>query len=505
MTVVQLKQKNLFQLAPTVVRSPVEKEKFGAGIVHLGIGAFHRAHQAVYTQAAIAAEAGDWGILGVSLRSSHVRDLLSAQDNLYSVIHVSDKGESVQLVSVIKDVLFAGAEPDAVVDALADHRIKIVTLTITEKGYHQDPASGNLKLADPEIIHDLDLTLPARTALGFLVRGLKRRQATGGGPLTLISCDNLPENGRVLMRLLQQFCTEAAPELLPWLAEQVTCPCSMVDGIVPAATSASLQQATQLLGLNDHAAIVCEDFRQWVIEDNFAGDRPAWEAAGVELVADVRPFEKMKLRLLNGGHSALAYLGYLGGYQTIAEVMADPSYKAFALRLMCDEAGLSIRLPEGYDLAVQAQSVITRFSNPGLAHRTWQICMDGSQKLPPRLLTSLYSQMAIGRPMPCILLAVAAWMIYVGGRDEQGGPIEVSDPLAEEMMHLHMAADGDDQKLVVGFLAMDKIFGAPEELPKDLAALLTENVTALQREGARSCVKKLEIRTRDQIVNILNN
>ncbi|MGO1120576.1 mannitol dehydrogenase family protein [Rhodovibrionaceae bacterium A322] len=479
------------QLAPGVTRSPLEGRDMAAGIVHLGIGAFHRAHQAFYTQQALARHPGDWGIVGVSLRSPTVRDQLARQDNLYSLVSLSEQNQSCQLVSVVRQVLFAPEDPEAVIAALADPRTEIITLTVTEKGYCHDPASGTLRRDDPGICNDLDGQKPPQTALGFLLRGLLRRQAEESGPVTVISCDNLPENGRVLSGLLTEFATLAAPELLPWMAANVTCPCSMVDCIVPAATDCSLDQAEVLLGLRDEAAILCEDFRQWVIEDDFAGGRPAWETAGVELVADVRPYEDMKLRLLNGSHSALAYLGYLGGYHTIADVMLDPLYRSYCQRLIIEEAGCSLELPEGYDVEQQAERLLLRFSNRKIAHRTWQIAMDGSQKLPQRLLASLYDQMSKGRPMPCTLLAVAAWIVYVGGRDEQGQSIVVSDPLAPDLAALHVAADGDIRVLVESFLALSQVFGPVDEQPRDLGALLVIAVTALYRDGARTCVARL--------------
>ncbi len=490
MTSAQLQHSTLSQLSASVARSSIESEDFGAGILHLGIGAFHRAHQAVYVQAALEASPGDWGIIGVSFRSPTIRDLLASQNQYYSVITLSSQDQKASLISVLKDVLFAKENPAAVVQAIADPRIRIITLTITEKGYHQDPATGKLQVEDPEIIQDLNIENPAQTALGYIVRGLDERRRNCDKPITLLSCDNLPENGHTLLRLIQDFCERAAPDLLPWIEGKVSCPCTMVDGIVPAATQNSLKQAEQLLGVRDEAAVTCEAFRQWVIEDNFAAEHPDWKAAGVELVADVRPYEEMKLRLLNGCHSALAYLGYLGGYQTIAEVMSNHAYKAFSRRLICEEAGPSFNLPEGYILEEQAQLLISRFSNPGLAHRTWQICMDGSQKLPQRLLNSLYSQLERNRPMPCTLLAVAAWIMYVSGTDEHGGMIDVSDPIAEELAALHGEGNLNSERIVQNFLSLEKIFGPKANQPKNLADLLASSISELRSIGAKASVAK---------------
>lgn len=494
MSDLQLNQKTLPQLNASVARSSLDKSELKAGILHLGIGAFHRAHQAVYTQKALEASFGDWGIIGVSFRSPKIRDQLATQDHYYSLISHSTQGVKATIISVIEDVVFAKQDPQTVIDMIANPAIKIITLTITEKGYYQDPATGKLQLNHPDIIHDLDLANEPRTVLGYIIRGLKLRQQSGGQPVTLLSCDNLPENGCVLSGLIREFCEHCSPDILTWINRNITCPSTMVDGIVPAATSASLQEAEDILGISDCAAVTCEEFRQWVIEDNFASDYPDWGTAGVELVTDVRPFEDMKLRLLNGCHSALAYLGYLGGYQTIADVMSDPAYRDFAYHLIRDEAGKDLPLPIGYDIERQAQTLIDRFSNPGLAHSTSQICMDGSQKLPQRILTSLYEQLKKENPAPRLLLAVAAWIIYVGGKDEQGRVIEVSDPLAKELAELHAGAGRDPEKLATAFLSLEKIFGPKTDQPVNLADLLAVNLAELMNTGARQSVARLENR-----------
>jgi len=490
----QLAQKTLSSLNAPVVRSSLNKEELKAGILHLGIGAFHRAHQAIYTQQAMEASPGNWGIIGVSFRSPKIRDQLADQDHYYSLISHSTQGVKATIVSVIKDVTFAKEDPKAVIEMIADPAIKIITLTVTEKGYYQDPATGKLQLDHADIIHDLDLANEPRTVLGYLVRGLKLRQKTCDEPVTLLSCDNLPENGRVLFGLIRDFCEHCSADLMSWVTRNTTCPSTMVDGIVPAATSTSLQAAEHILGVRDCAAVTAEDFRQWVIEDDFAGDHPDWKSAGVEFVSDVRPFEDMKLRLLNGCHSALAYLGYLGGFQTIADVMTDPTYRNFAYHLIRDEAGQDLSLPAGYDIERQAQTLIERFSNPGLAHSTTQICMDGSQKLPQRILASLYGQLKKGNPASRLLLAVSAWIIYVGGKDEQGRTIEISDPLAKELAELHADAGGDPGKLATAFLSVEKIFGPKTDQPVNLTDLLAVNLAELMNTGARQSVARLENR-----------
>lgn len=460
----------------------------GVGIVHLGIGAFHRAHQAVYTEDAMDASGGDWRICGVSLRSAGVRDDMSTQDYLYSVTERSEAGDLTRVMGCVADVLFAPDAPDVVINALASPSIHVISLTVTEKGYSHDPATGKLKTDLPEIRNDLDLSQPPQSALGYLVRGLKARRDAGSGPVNIISCDNLPDNGRILEGLVLVFCREAVPDLVSWVAENTAFPCTMIDRIVPAITDEALTLVSENLGLSDQVGLLTEPFKQWVIEDNFVAPRPDWEAAGVEIVSDVAAFEAMKLRLLNGSHSSIAYLGYLGGYQTVSDAVSEPALRSFIRQLMDEEATPTLNVPSGFDVNQYKDDLMARFENPTLAHKTWQIAMDGSQKLPQRLLDTLYQNMTSRGATGAATLAIAAWMQYVGGVDEKGDKIDVSDPYADELLDIHVRAAGDVEAIVDGMLALDKIFGQSDAQPAGLKIILWDALSELRSHGAMSCV-----------------
>jgi fructuronate reductase len=454
------------------------------GIVHLGIGAFFRAHGAVYIAEAMAASGGDWGIVGVSLRNPDIRDALAPQGGAYTLLELGPEGETAQVIEAVAEVLVAPEDPEAVLSRMADPAVKIVTLTVTEKGYCHSPATGRLDLAHPDIAHDLANPLP-RSAPGFLVRALARRRAAGARPITVLTCDNLPSNGHLLRGIVLDFARAVDPALADWIAAEGRFPSTMVDRIVPATTEAGVARVARMTGRHDAEPVLHEPFRQWVVEDDFVdGARPDLGAVGVELVADVTPFEHMKLRMLNGTHSPLAYLGYLAGHETIADTVADPVFSAYVRRLWAREIIPAVEAPPGVDLAAYADRLFARFCNPAIRHRTWQIAMDGSQKLPQRLLGTLAEGFEAGRAMPGLALAVAGWMRYVGGRDERGEPIDVRDPMAERLRPL---AAGPDP--VAALLAVREISPAP--LAARLAAPVGAAHARLVALGARGAVAEL--------------
>jgi fructuronate reductase len=456
------------------------------GIVHLGLGAFARAHLALYTEDA---GAGDWGILGVSLQRPDQRDLLAPQDCLYTAVERGPEGAMTRIVTCLTGVLVAPEDRQAVLAALSAETTRIVTLTITEKGYCHDPATGRLNLAHPTIAHDLAHPDAPCGAIGFLVEALRRRRAAGLRPFTVLCCDNLPANGRVLARLVEAFAQQRDPALAAWIAAEARFPCSMVDRIVPATTPADVAEVAALTGYEDAAPVIHEPFRQWVIEEQFVdGARPHWEAGGAQFVSDVEPFELMKLRLLNGAHSALAYLGYLGGHETIAQTMADPGYAGFVARLWREEIVPVVPPPPETDLLAYVAALAARFSNPAIRHRTWQIAMDGSQKLPQRLLGTIRERLARDLPIPCLALVIAGWIRYTSGVDEQGAAIDVRDPLAETLRRVQAEWPDDPDARVRAVLGLGQIFGA--DLPADgrFIAAVTAAYRALSACGARQSV-----------------
>lgn len=451
----RLSEATLARLGATVARRPDAT----IGIVHLGIGAFHRAHQAVYTDEAMAGEGtGRWGILGVTQRSRAVVDQLAPQDGLYGVLELAEEGTSAHVVGSVHEVVSAVDEPGRVLSAIADPAVGVVSMTVTEKGYRR-AADGHLDRRDAGVLADLERRDAPVTAIGQLVRGLQRR-AAHGAPLTVLSCDNLVGNGAVVADLVDDFCAalpaaEGEP-LRDWVVAAVRFPSSMVDRIVPATTERHRARAAELLGVRDEGLVVAEPFRQWVIEDAFAGPVPAWDRAGATLTADVAPYEAMKLRLLNATHSLLAYAGGLAGYETIADAVRDDGLAAAAAALMSEDVLPTLHRPDGVDLADYQRSVLHRFANPALGHRTAQVAMDGSVKLPMRLLGTLRDRLRAGAEPRWAAFTLAAWMAYVAaGRDAHGRPLPLDDPLADR---LRAAAAGPPAELAGRMLEVPEVF-----------------------------------------------
>lgn len=457
------------------------------GIVHLGLGAFFRAFGCVYVADAMAASGGDWGILGVSLRSPATRDALRGQGWRYHSVSLSPGGAEAREIDVLTGVLVAPEDPQAVLTAMADPGTKIVSLTVTEKGYCHNPANGTLTLDDPDIRHDLTHPLP-RTAPGYLVRALQARREAGVPPFTVLSCDNLPDNGRLVWGVVLDLARHVDPSLADWIAAEARFPSTMVDRITPATTADDIAQVVALTGRKDAAPVMHEPFAQWVIEDDFVGGvRPDFPAAGVELVANVAAHEHMKLRMLNGTHSALAYTGYLAGHETIADTVADPVFAHYVRRLW-SEIMPAVEAPRGVDLEAYAEALFQRYANPMIRHRTWQIAMDGSQKLPQRLLGTMEAAMESGRATPGLMIAVAAWMRYIGGTDEIGQPIDVRDPMADRLRDTSEAAQSVEDR-VQALLSVSEIF--PPALAARLEGPVAKAAERLTAVGTRAAIKEI--------------
>lgn len=400
-----------------VARPSYDRDAQRAGLVHVGVGAFHRAHQAACTDAAMDGGDRDWAIVGVSLRGEDVPRQLNPQDGLYTLTERSAAGESTRVVGALRRVLHGPTERAAIVGALAAADTRVATFTVTEKGYCR-AADGSL---DPTLAH-------AGSIYGLLTDALEARRRAGRGGLTLLSCDNLAANGAQLARLLASALERRSPELRAWFERECTCPSSMVDRIVPATTDADRDALAARLGVRDEAAVFAEPFTQWVIEDRFAGPRPAWHAAGAQFTSDVHAYEKAKLRMLNGAHSALAYLGLERGHTFVHQAAEDAALAPLIERLMRIEAATSLTPARDQDLDGYADALLARFRNPALQHRLVQIAMDGSQKIPQRWLETLQFHQERGRACPSILAALAAWLRHV-----KGDARSVDDPLAARL------------------------------------------------------------------------
>ena len=424
-----------------VERPGYDRAQVRIGVVHLGIGAFHRAHQAVVFDDALRSGDLRWGVLGVSLRSPGVRDQLALQDGLYSVVVRDGSTERTRIIGAVQDVLVAPEDPAAVVAAMVSPDVHLVTLTVTEKGYRLDPASGGLLTGEADVAADLmDLSSP-RTAPGFLVAALAARRMVGLAPFTVVSCDNLPHNGARVRAAVLAMAEAHDPSLAAWIAAEGAFPQTMVDRIVPAATSDDIDALAARIGVRDEGMVKTEPFTQWVVEDWFAGDRPDFAALGIQLTEAVAPWEDAKLRLLNGAHSSIAYLGGLAGHDFVHQVVAVPAFRAFVERLW-DEAETTLNPPPGLDIGAYRQQLMARFDNPSLQHRTRQIAMDGSQKLPQRLLAPIAARLEQGRSVEALALGVAGWIRWQEGVTETGERYSIDDPLADVLAEaLHEKID----------------------------------------------------------------
>ena len=415
-----------------------------------------------------------------------MRDALKPQDGLYALAVRGAEGERLQVIGAIKDVLVAPEDPEALLRTLCDPAVKIVTLTVTEKGYCYDPATAALDEAHPDIVHDLASPAP-RTAPGFLVEALRRRRAAKISSFTVLCCDNLPHNGRTVRTIVTRFAALIDPALAGYIANEVAFPSTMVDRITPATTPEDRAAISGSLGLEDAAPVVTEPFSQWVIEDRFPEGRPDWSIAGAEFVTDVAPYENMKLRLLNGSHSTLAYLGYLAGYETVADTMKDANYRRLAGAVM-DDAATTLKMPSGADVAAYKRALMERYANPALRHRTWQICMDGSQKLPQRLLGSIRDRLAAGAPIDRLVMGVAGWMRYVTGIDEQGKPIDVRDPLSARLRAIADEAGLVAERLAPALLDVREIFSPELAADPRFRSAVMNALSRIIAKGAKAAV-----------------
>jgi mannitol 2-dehydrogenase len=458
------------------------------GIVHFGVGGFHRAHQAMYVDALMnAGEALDWGICGVGAlpHDRRIIDTLSAQDGLYTlVVKHPDGHREPRVVGSIVELLFAPDDPQAVVAKLADPATRIVSLTITEGGYLVNQVTGEFDADDPTIRADLEDGATPRTVFGYVVAGLEARRAAGTPPFTVMSCDNLPGNGDVARRMMTAFARLKDPDLADWMDEHVRFPNGMVDRITPVTTPDDIDRLDREFGIADGWPVVCEPFTQWVLEDHFTDGRPPYEDAGVQLVDDVVPYELMKLRLLNASHQALCYLGYLSGYRYAHEVCQDPLFVDFLLGYMEHEGSPTLPDVPGVDLDAYRHQLVERFANPEVRDTLARLCAESSDRIPKWLVPVINHNLETGGEVHRSALVVASWARYAEGVDEQGEPIEVVDRVRDRVMAA--AARQHDDPLA--FLRDRDLFGGLVDDPR-FTAVFTDALSALHHNGARETLR----------------
>ncbi len=454
-----------------------DRHNTGIGIVHLGPGAFHRAHQAVYTENAMNISGGNWGICGVSMRSPDARDKLLEQDYLYTLA-ILDSQTSYQIIGALKEILVAGQDDQVILTRMSAPETKIVSLTVTEKGYCLDVA-GALNLSHLDIAYDLANPQHPRSAIGLLCEGLRLRYANDTQPFNVLSCDNVSENGDKLRKAVLQYAQHIDTDLATWIDENVSFPNSMVDSITPKTEPADIASVSEALGVADRWPIQRETFSQWVIDENWQGERPDWEVAGVLFTDNVAGFEKAKLRLLNGLHSTLAYSGSLAGFSTTYEASSNPHFHQFIEQLALKEIAGSFTPPSELNIPDYIKGLLDRLGNPAIKHQLEQIAWDGSQKIPERILPTVRHNLDRGRPITGLCLSLACWFEYLS--DSLLCDRDIIDPLAAKFEREPDIRSLDSANVVRGFLNISDIFDPELASNPAFEANLIDSLTRVRK------------------------
>jgi mannitol 2-dehydrogenase len=481
---------SLHSLDPSVAVPQYDRGAVRAGIVHLGVGAFHRAHQALYLDRLMnAGKALDWGICGVGVLpgDSRMRDALAAQDCLYTLVEKSPDGsQSARVIGSIVEYLLAPDDPEAVIEKMAGEEIRIVSLTVTEGGYNFNAVTGEFQADDPAVAHDLAAGAKPSTSFGLVVEALARRRERGVPPFTVLSCDNIQGNGDAARRSFTTFARLRDAELGEWVEEHVRFPNCMVDRITPVTTDDDRAALAERFGVEDRWPVVCEPFSQWVLEDHFGDGRPPYEEAGVQVVDDVEPYELMKLRLLNASHQALCYLGYLAGYRLVHDVCQDQLFADFLLAYMDREATPTLQPVPGIDLDVYKRQLIERFSNPQVRDTVARLCAESSDRIPKWLLPVIRHNLKTDGEIDHAVLVVAAWARYAEGVDEEGRPIEVVDRLKGTLM----ANAARQQEDPLAFVRNRDLFGDLGDEER-FTSSFRRYLASLHEHGARATLEGL--------------
>ncbi len=463
---------------PTYARQAVARS-----IVHIGVGGFFRAHQAVYLDRLLHQSGNEaWGYVGVGLlpADAAMRDAMVAQDCLYTVIERSAQGDAPRVIGAVLAYLFAPDDPEAVIEQLADPATRIVALTITEGGYYVNQGTGAFDAAHPDIVHDLAHAHAPRGAFGYLAEALDRRRGRGLAPFTVLSCDNLQHNGDVARAMLLAFTQLRDPMLAAWLAQHGAFPNNMVDRITPATTDAHRALLRDRFGLQDAWPVVTEPFMQWVIEDHFPLGRPAWEQVGAQITDDVLPYEKMKLRLLNAGHQAICYLGMLLGYEYAHEAMQDAGIRQLFIRMMDIEVTPLLPAVAGIDLDLYKRTLVERFANPAIRDQLARIGTEGSARIPKFVLPSIREQLDRDGPIAMLGFTVACWFRYLAGTADSGASMPLIDPYADRLREQALIGGADPGAL----LSLREFFGALPDQPR-FVAVVADHLARLYRDGAQ--------------------
>jgi len=480
---------SLAALPEQVGRPTYDRSRVRVGIVHVGVGGFHRAHQAMYLDGLMnRGEAMDWGICGVGVMPAdrRMRDALNGQDRLYTLVLKNPDGRyAASVIGSIIDYRYAPDDPEAVLEIMAAPAVRIVSLTITVGSYNLHQVTGEFNLDHPDVAHDLAPGVLPRTVWGLITEALRRRRARGVAPFTVMSCDNIQGNGDVTRRIFTTFATRKDRDLGAWIGMSVAFPNAMVDRITPGTTTQDIAQVAERFGIADTWPVVCEPFTQWVVEDHFPSGRPPYEHAGVQMVADVAPYEMMKLRLLNAGHQVLAYPAVLAGYCYVNDAADDPLFANFLLNYMTLEATPTLSPVPGVDLDDYRRTLIARFANPEVRDTLARLCAESSDRIPKWLVPMIRAQLAMDGPISRSTAVVASWARYAEGRDEQGQPIEVVDRLKDELM----AIAAHNRENPTAFIENREVFGDLIDQPRFVEAYRSA-LASLHTVGALETVKR---------------
>ncbi len=484
----KLNAKNLHLFPGEVAIPAYDRSKIKTGIVHIGIGGFHRSHEAYYTDQLLQHYGStEWGICGIALLDTDIKifNALADQDGLYTLMITEPDGTlTARVIGSITEYLFAPENPGAAIEKMADPDIKIITLTITEGGYNFNSATGDFQIDEPSIQLDLNNPQNPKTVFGYITQALKRRRDRGIPGLTIQSCDNIQKNGDLLKRMLLAYVKEAEPQLTGWIEKQVTFPNSMVDRITPVTTTADIENLKSVYGIEDAWPVVCEPFIQWIIEDNYSNGRPDWESVGVQFVQDVSPFEKMKIRLLNAGHSLLGFTGALHGYTYIHDVVHDQLFAKFLRDFMDKEVTPVLDDVPGIDLDAYKDKLFERFGNSQIRDKVSRICFQSSAKIPKFLIPTIREQLAAGGPVGCSALVIAAWCRYCEGFDEAGNKY----PIEDEMKVILQEKALDSHHDPVSLLRIETIFGDLIN-SKRFTEAYANALQCLYHKGVIACLK----------------
>jgi mannitol 2-dehydrogenase len=483
--ITKLNEKNLSLLGPSVAVPSYDRSKVGQSIAHIGVGGFHRAHQAVYADDLFHLSGeSQWGLCGVGLlkHDARIRDVMLAQDCLYTVVERGAHGEKARIIGSIVNFLYGPGNTQEVIEKLASADRRIVSLTITEGGYYVHQGTGEFDAQHPDIQHDLAEPGEPICSFGYLLEALNRRRTRGMPPFTVMSCDNLQSNGDIIKKMLLAFAELRDPKLHNWLVENCAFPNSMVDRITPATTDEHRTLVKEEFGIDDGWPVMCEPFKQWVIEDHFPLGRPAWEQVGAQMTSDVLPYEKMKLRLLNASHQAMCYIGMLLGYEFAHEAMSDAQISKLVETMMEVDVTPLVPIVPGVDLAEYKKTLLERFANPAIRDQLSRIGTEGSARIPKFVLPSIVEQLERGGSIKSLCFTVACWFRYLNGKDDQGKEMPIIDPMSKKLCELARLGGKDPKSL----LSMREVFSESLANSPRFVGEVRDALESFYNKGARA-------------------